>query len=92
MLITTKGQKMNTTTRKWCLLKESDGERGESGKFKVYEITVTGCTLHCSWGMAEKANRQTSTRVFMTAQAASAAAFEKRYQKLAKGYTLAYAV
>jgi len=81
---------MNTT--KWCLLKESDGDRGLNGKFKVYEITVSDCTLHCSWGMAEKPNRRESVQVFRSHQAALAAAWEKRWQKQGKGYTLAYAV
>jgi len=78
--------------RKWCLLKASDGGRGDQGKKKVYEVVVTDNVLRCEWGMAEKLSRQSSTKVFMTSQSAVWAAHEKVSAKLGRGYTIAYAV
>jgi predicted DNA-binding WGR domain protein len=78
--------------RKFCLLKQSDGDRGLLGKKKVYEIVVADNVLHCSWGMAEKTTRQTSTKVFASSQAAYAAAWEKANSKAARGYELIYSV
>lgn len=78
--------------RRWCLLKSSDGARGDAGKKKVYEVTVTGHVLRCEWGMAEKATRQYSVETFSSHQAALAAAYNKVYAKRGKGYELAYAV
>jgi predicted DNA-binding WGR domain protein len=81
--------------KKWALLKGSDigpMGRGQSGKKKVYEVTLDGLTLTCSWGMAEKTSRQTSVRTFRTEQAALAAAYDKVYAKVGRGYQIAYAV
>jgi predicted DNA-binding WGR domain protein len=88
----TKGQIMN---RKWALLNASETGpmgRGQTGKKKVYEVIVDGRTLTCSWGMAEKTQRQTSRRVFATEQAALSAAYEKVSAKQGRGYQIAYAV
>lgn len=79
-------------TMKWCLLKESDGARGAAGKSKVYEITVDGNAVICSWGMAEKASRQTSVTWFANGQAAAWGAREKVWAKEARGYKVAYRV
>jgi predicted DNA-binding WGR domain protein len=81
--------------KKWALLKGSDigpMGRGQSGKKKIYEVTVTDTTLHCSWGMAEKTSRQSSTQVFRTNQQALAAAYDKVFSKVDGGYTIAYSV
>jgi predicted DNA-binding WGR domain protein len=81
--------------KKWCLLKASDCGpmgRGQSGKKKVYEISVSGSTLRCQWGMAEKAKRQSSVQVYHSHQAALSAAYEKLYAKQDRGYQIAYAV
>jgi predicted DNA-binding WGR domain protein len=81
--------------KKWALLKGSDigpMGRGQSGKKKIYEVTVTDNTLHCSWGMAEKASRQTSTQVFRTSQQALVAAYAKVNSKIDRGYEIAYSV
>jgi predicted DNA-binding WGR domain protein len=81
--------------RKWALLKASDSGpmgRGQSGKKKVYEIVVDGCTVTFSWGMAEMARRQTQVRSFRTEQGALAAAYEKLDAKVSGGYEIAYAV
>lgn len=78
--------------KKWCLLKESDGARGEAGKKKVYEVTVNGNMLSLSWGMAEKSVRASSTKFFASDNAAVAEALEKVHAKLDKGYKLAFVV
>lgn len=79
---------------KWCLLKESDGARGEAGKRKIYEITVTDDhQVIFEWGRAEKSVRQgRKVQRFFDAQSARRAAAEQRWAKEAKGYQLAYAV
>ena len=82
-------------TSKWCLLKGSDigpMGRGQSGKKKVYEVTVQDNVLVCSWGMAELPRRQTSRKVFSNGQAAISAAYEKVYAKQDRGYSVAYRV
>jgi hypothetical protein len=80
---------MNT---KWCLLKESDGTRGVNGKKKVYEIVLDGNVVRTSWGMAEKTSRQTAVQGFPSEFQARQYAIGKQYDKMAKGYKLAYAV
>jgi predicted DNA-binding WGR domain protein len=81
--------------KKWALLKGSDigpMGRGQAGKKKVYEIVLDGFTLTCSWGMAEKTQRQTSVKTFSSTQAATVAAYDKLYSKLERGYEVAYEV
>ena len=81
--------------KKWALLKSSDigpQGRGQAGKKKVYEITLDGFTLTCSWGMAEKPKRQTSVQVFRNQQAALTAAYDKLDSKVGRGYVIAYSV
>lgn len=78
--------------KKYALLKVSDGKRGEMGKQKIYEIVVSGNKVTTSWGMAEKAQRQSSVQVYATEGAASQAAKVKLWDKLAGGYRLAYSV
>lgn len=77
---------------KWCLLKTSDGKRGIEGKKKVYEVRIDGFTVICEWGMAEKAQRQSSVTRFYSSQAATRFATEKVWSKVYKGYQIAYAV
>jgi predicted DNA-binding WGR domain protein len=78
--------------KKWCLLKTSDGARGQAGKKKVYEITISGTYMLTSWGMAEKTQRQSAKQRFPSHAAASQAASMKMYEKLGKGYELVYTV
>lgn len=81
--------------RKFCLLNDSATGpmgRGQNGKKKVYEITVSDNVLRCEWGMAEKSQRQSSVKVFRTSQAALSAAYEKMSSKLDRGYELVYSV
>jgi predicted DNA-binding WGR domain protein len=75
---------------KWVLLHTSDGSRGESGKQKVYEVTVTGTTVTFSWGMAEKPSRQTKVQYTWSEGAARQVALNQVHAKLDKGYRLAY--
>lgn len=77
-------------TNKWCLLKASDGNRGDSGKKKVYEVIVDENVVSFSWGMAEKSRRQNNKIVCGSNQTARWKAFEKVQEKLDKGYVLAY--
>lgn len=79
----------------WCLLKGSDGARGDAGKQKVYEVRVTSVSgdrwrVTFSWGMAEKTSRQTKVYTFLTAGAAAQTAANQVAAKLAGGYRLAY--
>lgn len=79
-------------TKKWCLIKESDGDRGLNGKKKIYEVIVDdNNTITFTWGMAEKPSRQTKKLFCGGQQVALWKAHEKIQEKLDKGYTLAYA-
>jgi len=78
--------------KKWCLLKVSDGARGDQGKQKVYEVIVTGNVLRCEWGMAEKLSRLSSIKAFADNQSALWAARQKVWSKMDRGYRVAYEV
>lgn len=78
--------------KKWCLLKESDGARGDAGKKKVYEVRIEGNTVFCEWGMAEKTQRQSSVTTYVSVAAAQQQAVMKVYAKIDKGYKLAFVV
>jgi predicted DNA-binding WGR domain protein len=88
----TKRQKelVSMVEKKWVLLSESDGARGDNGKKKVYEIVVKDNMLFTSWGMAEKSTRASSTKFFGSNNAAMSEALEKLSAKTAKGYVIAY--
>jgi predicted DNA-binding WGR domain protein len=75
---------------KIVLVSKSQGTRGDNGKKKVYEIVVEGNKVVVSWGMAEKANRQSKTEWFGTELQATWFASDKKYEKLNKGYEIAY--
>jgi len=75
---------------KWVLLNTSDGDRGDSGKQKVYEVLITGTTVTFSWGMAEKTSRQTKVQATWSEGAARQVALNQVQAKMAKGYRLAY--
>jgi len=78
--------------KKWCLLKQSDGARGDAGKKKVYEVRIADNVVYCEWGMAEKTSRQSSRHIFGSAQSALRFAQEKVWSKVDRGYTVAYTV
>ena len=76
--------------KKIVLVSKSEGQRGNEGKKKVYEIVIEGNKVTVSWGMAEKPNRQTQTQWFGTEIQATWFAEDKKYSKLDKGYEVAY--
>jgi len=79
------------TTTKWVLVKQSDGSRGQSGKKKIYEITLEGNKVTMIWGMAEKPQRQSKTMFFGSTQEARWFALDKKNAKVwDRGYSLAY--
>lgn len=80
------------TNKKWCLLKTSDGVRGQIGKKKVYEVILDGTKVRTVWGMAEKDSRQTQVQNFFDANYARQWAMMRVNEKLDKGYELAYTV
>lgn len=75
---------------KIVLVSKSQGERGADGKKKVYEITVNGTVVTVSWGKAETNQRQTQTKRFGSELTANRFASDKKWEKLAKGYELAF--
>lgn len=77
-------------TKKWCLIKASDGERGANGKKKVYEIIVNDNDVTFAWGMAEKPRLQTKNLHFSNQQTAMNEAIVKLYEKIDRGYKVAY--
>jgi hypothetical protein len=79
------------TTTKWVLVKQSDGSRGQSGKKKIYEITLEGNKVTMVWGMAEKPQRQSKVVVLGSTQEARWFALDKKNAKVYdRGYALAY--
>lgn len=78
--------------KKFCLLKASDGTRGQAGKKKIYEVTVHGTKVTMSWGMAEKESRQTKTEEFYSDSYARQYGAVKVQEKMDKGYELVYTV
>lgn len=77
-------------TKKWCLIKTSDGERGQAGKKKVYEVILDGTKVRTIWGMAEKDSRQTQLKNFYDPHYARQFAALRVHEKIEKGYVLAY--
>ena len=75
---------------KIVLVSKSQGERGQAGKKKVYEIVIEANKVTLSWGMAEKSNRQTKTEWFGSNIEANWFATDKKIAKLDKGYEVAY--
>ena len=75
---------------KTVLVATSQGERGQDGKKKIYEIVVEGNTVTLMWGKAEEARRQTKREWFTSNSFAQMFANEKKWEKLGKGYTVAF--
>jgi predicted DNA-binding WGR domain protein len=80
----TKGKQM----KKFILVKKSDGERGQNGKKKIYEIVQEGTRVVMMWGKAEELKKQESTKVFATERQAIWFATDKQWEKMNKGYEL----
>lgn len=75
---------------KTVLVSRSEGERGQDGKKKIYEIVVEDNYVTVAWGKAEESRRQSQRRWFANPFYAKMFADEKKYEKLGKGYTIAY--
>ena len=73
---------------KMILASRSQGERGQAGKKKIYEIVVNGNCVIVRWGKAEEDTRQSQTKFFQSEWAAKAFANEKKWAKIEKGYEL----
>lgn len=68
----------------------SQGERGQAGHKKVYEIIVDGNKVVLRWGKAEETKRQEQVKWFSYENAAYNFALEKKWAKVDKGYVVAY--
>lgn len=68
----------------------SQGERGNAGHKKVYEIVVDGNWVTLRWGKAEETKRQTQRKWFNSNNFAYNFALEKKWAKVDKGYVVAY--
>ena len=68
----------------------SQGERGQAGHKKIYEIIVNGNRVELRWGKAEETKRQTKVQYFSNENTAEAFAFDKKWAKVDKGYVIAY--
>lgn len=76
---------------KIVMVSNSQGERGDNGKKKVYEITLEGdLWVVLSWGMAEKSARQIQRKWFPNPYTRAKFVEDKKWEKIAKGYTTAY--
>ena len=75
---------------KIVLIGSSDGERGQDGKKKVYEIIVEDNFVTLMWGKAEEARRQSKRTWFSNHSYAQMFADDKMWEKIGRGYTVAY--
>ncbi len=73
---------------KMILASRSQGERGQNGKKKIYEIVVDGTRVIVRWGKAEEDKRQSQTKFFQTEWQAKSFAQDKKWEKIEKGYEL----
>ena len=73
---------------KMILASRSQGERGQNGKKKIYEIVVNGNCVIVRWGKAEEDTRQTQTKFFQSEWQAKSFAQSKKWEKIDKGYEL----
>ena len=75
---------------KIVLTSTSTGQRGQNGKKKVYEIIVSGRSVEVRWGKAEEDQRQAQTKFFAFDWQAQQFALGKKWEKVEKGYVVAY--
>lgn len=77
-----KGEKM-----KWILVKKSDGERGNAGLKKIYQVIVEDNKVITLWGKAEEVAPQAKqVKTFAWSYQAKAYAYNKVESKLTRGY------
>jgi predicted DNA-binding WGR domain protein len=74
--------------KKFILVKKSDGDRGQNGKKKIYEIVQEGTRVVMMWGKAEELSKQQNVKYFQTETQAFWFAREKNWEKQSKGYEL----
>jgi len=75
---------------KIVLVSASTGERGNDGKKKVYEIVLNDNVVLLSWGKAEEDRRQSKSEFFTNSYFAKMFAEDKMWEKIAKGYSVAF--
>jgi predicted DNA-binding WGR domain protein len=78
------------TNAVFVLTATSQGERGQAGHKKVYEIIVEGNWVTLRWGKAEEMTRQTQRKWFTNSNLALNFAREKKWAKVDKCYVVAY--
>ena len=77
-----KGKKM-----KWILVKKSDGERGNAGLKKIYQVIVEDNKVITLWGKAEDVSAQAKqVKSFAYPFLAKAYANDKVQSKITRGY------
>lgn len=76
--------------KKIVLISKSEGSRGQEGKKKIYEIIIEGNKVTFSWGKAEESKRQSKTEWYATEWKAENSAYEKKWEKVMKGYEVAF--
>ena len=76
--------------KKIVLVNKSEGQRGQDGKKKIYEIVIDGKKVTISWGKAEESKRQSQVKFFGSEWSAENFANEKKWAKIERGYEVAF--
>jgi predicted DNA-binding WGR domain protein len=72
---------------KWILVKKSDGERGNAGLKKIYQVIVEDNKVITLWGKAEDVSAQAKqVKSFAYPFLAKAYANDKVQSKITRGY------
>lgn len=72
---------------KWILVKKSDGDRGNAGLKKIYQVIVEDNKVITLWGKAEEVSAQAKqVKTFAYPYLASAYASDKVQSKITRGY------
>ncbi len=75
--------------KKWILVKKSDGERGNAGFKKIYQVIVVDNQVITTWGKAEEVAPQgKQVKSFAFPYQANAFAYDKVEAKRTRGYEL----
>ncbi len=72
--------------QKWVLVKKSDGERGNNGLKKMYQVIVEDRKVITLWGKAEDNNQAKQVKQFRYSYEAKAYAYNKVDSKVSRGY------
>lgn len=74
---------------KWILVKKSDGNRGNAGMKKIYQVILDNDKVLTQWGKAEEATPQAKQeKTFAYPFIAKAYAYDLVNAKQSKGYEL----